>query len=74
MNTEINTLPEIAEELHDKGFSVGIADDHSQLFVTLTSRILHTREVCDALGWDITPSNVKMAYQGQGVIIRECVE
>lgn len=69
----INTLPEIAETLYDKGFSIEIADDHSQIFVTLTSRILRTREVCDALGWewDTIPSNVTMYYQRHGIIIRD---
>ena len=73
---EISTLPEIAMELFLAGFSVEIAEDHSQLFVTLTSRILHTQEVCDVLGWDweTIPANVMMTYQGQGVIIRDDCE
>jgi hypothetical protein len=73
---EISTLPEIAMELFLAGFSVEIAEDHSQLFVTLTSRILHTQEVCDVLGWDweTIPANVKMMYQGQGVVIVDNVE
>lgn len=76
MSDIINTLPEIAMELSMAGFSVEIAEDHSQLFVTLTSRILHTQEVCDALGWDweTIPANVMMTYQGQGVIIRDDCE
>jgi len=73
---EISTLPEIAMELSLAGFSVEIAEDHSQLFVTLTSRILHTQEVCDVLGWDwdTIPANVKMTYMGPGVIIRDDCE
>ena len=73
---EISTLPEIAMELSLAGFSVEIAEDHSQLFVTLTSRILHTQEVCDVLGWDweTIPANVMMTYQGPGVIIRDDCE
>jgi len=72
----ISTLPEIAMELSLAGFSVEIAEDHSQLFVTLTSRILHTQEVCDVLGWDwdTIPANVKMTYMGPGVIIRDDCE
>jgi hypothetical protein len=73
---EISTLPEIAMELSLAGFSVEIADDHSQIFVTLTSRILHTREICDVLGWDwdTIPSNIKMTYMGHGVIVRDDCE
>jgi len=72
----ISTLPEIAMELSLAGFSVEIAEDHSQIFVTLTSRILHTQEVCDVLGWDwdTIPANVKMTYMGPGVIIRDDCE
>ena len=71
MDTEINTLPEIAMELMQAGFSVEIPDDHSHIFVTLTNRILHTREVLDVLGWewDTIPGNVKMTYQWQGIVI-----
>ncbi len=73
MNDTINTLPEIAMELSLAGFSVEIAEDHSQIFVTKPERILHTQEICDVLGWDweTIPANVKMTYQGQGVIIRD---
>lgn len=77
MDTDINTLPEIAMELMQAGFSVEIPDDHSHIFVALTSRILHTREVLDVLGWewDTIPCNVRMTYQGMGVIIVDnCVE
>ena len=76
MNDTINTLPEIAMELSLAGFSVEIAEDHSQIFVTKPERILHTQEVCDVLGWDwdTIPSNVKMTYQGPGVIIRDDCE
>lgn len=76
MDTEINTLPEIAMELSLAGFSVEIAEDHSQIFVTKPERILHTQEVCDVLGWDweTIPANVMMTYQGQGVIIRDDCE
>jgi len=72
MSTEINTLPEIAMELSLAGFSVEIAEDHSQIFVTLKRRVT-MQEVCDVLGWDweTIPANVKMTYQGQGVIIRD---
>jgi len=68
----INTLPEIAMELSLAGFSVEIAEDHSQIFVTLKRRVT-MQEVCDVLGWDweTIPANVKMTYQGQGVIIRD---
>ena len=73
---KINTLPEIAMELSLAGFSVGIAEDHSQIFVTKPERILYTQEVCDVLGWDweTIPANVMMTYQGQGVIIRDDCE
>ena len=75
MSTEINTLPEIAMELSLAGFSVEIAEDHSQIFVTLKRRVT-MQEVCDVLGWDweTIPANVKMTYQGQGVIIRDDCE
>ena len=71
----INTLPEIAMELSLAGFSVEIAEDHSQIFVTLKRRVT-MQEVCDVLGWDweTIPANVKMTYQGQGVIIRDDCE
>ena len=71
MSNEINTLPEIAMELSLAGFSVEIAEDHSQIYVELSKRITHTREICDALGWDwyTIPANVRMLYRGQGVII-----
>lgn len=73
---EISTLPEIAMELSMAGFSVAIADDHSQIFVTKPERILHTREICDVLGWDwdTIPVNVKMTYMGHGVVIVDNVE
>ena len=76
MDTEINTLPEIAMELSLAGFSVEIAEDHSQIFVTKPERILHTQEVCDVLGWDwdTIPSTVKMTYMGHGVVIVDNVE
>ena len=73
---EISTLPEIAMELSLAGFSVEIAEDHSQIFVTKPERILHTQEVCDVLGWDweTIPANVMMTYQGHGVVIVDNVE
>ena len=73
---EISTLPEIAMELSLAGFSVEIAEDHSQIFVTKPERILYTQEVCDVLGWDweTIPSNVKMTYMGHGVVIVDNVE
>ena len=75
MSTEINTLPEIAMELSLAGFSVEIAEDHSQIFVTLKRRVT-MQEVCDVLGWDweTIPSNVKMTYMGHGVVIVDNVE
>lgn len=72
MDTEINTLPEIAMELMQAGFSISVTDNHNMLYVTLKRRIA-VQEICDALGWDDIPENVGMAQLGNGVaIIDDC--
>ena len=70
MDTEINTLPEIATVLLDAGFSISVTDDHNLLYVMLNRRIA-VQEICDALGWSDIPENVGMAQLGNGVAITD---
>ena len=71
---EINTLPEIATELLQAGFSVSVTDDHNLIFITLKRRVT-VQEVLDALGWNLAtiPFNVQMKSLGNGVaIVDDC--
>ncbi len=74
MSDIINTLPEIATELLQAGFSVSVTDDHNLIFITLKRRV-SVQEVLDALGWYFIPSNVEVKVIGSGVaIVDDCVE
>ena len=72
MSDTINTLPEIAMELMQAGFSVSVTDAHDMIYVTLNRRV-SVQEICSALGWYFIPENVEMKTMGRGVaIVDDC--
>lgn len=61
------TLPEIAEMLHDKGFSVEIADDHNSITVSLHRPVRYS-EIEAAVEYEF-PASLQMRHNWNGSIV-----
>jgi len=61
------TLPEIAETLYNKGFSVSIADDHNSITVSLKRPVRYS-EVEAAVDYEF-PASLQMRHNWNGSIV-----
>lgn len=61
------TLPEIAETLYMKGFSVSIANDHSSITVSLNRPVSYS-EVETAIEYEF-PASLQMRRMASGSIV-----
>lgn len=67
MSDITNTLPEIAESLFEKGFSIEISDDHNSITVSLNRPVRYS-EIEAAVGYEF-PASLQMRYNWNGSIV-----